>query len=293
MTMRLTDEQMREAVERLLSQEPDDRVKQAVERLTQGRSLDEWFTDIYLDVAEDDLMSFQEFRRVAERDKVSDDFLSGWVVLTREALRNLLRLVVRDGIGMTDNLDSVRTIVRNLNLKPNDPPIPFGGIEGELRLSDIEQARPEVRVEETEEQQDRSVPDRLWVVRERIRGMRSEVEDLSSLMNNHSGSCLSQVIDLLNQAEDLTDETMSLSMGQGFKVIDKGSYFSIWDDPVGVGIEFTKWDGENPVRLSYVRSEDAVFKDDEVIGRTFDRLIEFGRENYPQEFAHIPDESII
>ena len=132
--MRLTEEQMR----------------QAVEKLTQGRSLDDWFTDIYLDVAEDDLMSFQEFRRVAERDKVSDEFLSGWVVVSREALRNILRLVVRDGIGMTDNLDSVRTIVRDLNLKPNDPPIPnpFGDKEGELSLSDIEQGRPEFRVEE-------------------------------------------------------------------------------------------------------------------------------------------------
>ena len=148
----MTDKQMREAVERLFSQEPDERAKQAVEKLTQGRSLDEWFTDIYLDVAEDDLMSFQEFRRVAERDKVSDDFLSGWVVVSREALRNLLRRVVRDGIGMTDNLDSVRTIVRDLNLKPNDPPIPnpFGDKQGELSLSDIEQARPEFRVEEGE-----------------------------------------------------------------------------------------------------------------------------------------------
>ena len=289
----MTDKQMREAVERLFSQEPDDRAKQAVERLTQGRSLDEWFTDIYLDVAEDDLMSFQEFRRVAERDKVSDDFLSGWVVVSREALRNLLRRVVRDGIGMTDNLDSVRTIVRDLNLKPNDPPIPFGGIEGELRLSDIEQARPEDRVEGTEERQDRSVPDRLWVVRERLRGMRSEVEDLSDRMDYHSSSCLSQVIDLLNQAESLTEETMSLTTGQApseFRILDTGDNWEVWNDPEGIGIRFKKSDGKTRSRLLYIQTAEAY---DEGFDREgFEKLIEVARERFPQEFDLIEPDSL-
>ncbi len=122
--MKLTEEQMRRAVEDILSQEPDERTEQKIRELTGGRSVDEYFTDIYQEVVEEDLMSFQEFRRVSDRDNVSDDFLSGWVVVSREALRNILRLVVRDGIGMTDNLDSVRRLVRKLNLRPDEKPIP-------------------------------------------------------------------------------------------------------------------------------------------------------------------------
>lgn len=56
---------------------------------------------------------------------------------------------------------------------------------------------------------DRSVPDKLWSLRERIKGLRSEAEELSSLLGYHSGSRLSQVVDVLSQAERLTDETLS------------------------------------------------------------------------------------
>ena len=178
----------------------EEQKREAVGRLAQGRSLDEYFTDRYLSVAEEDLMSFQEFRRLADRDKVSESFLSGWVVVSREALRNLLRLVVRDAIGMTDNLDPVRDIVRTLNLRPEDPPIPTNlgediGEDGETgdRRDDI------------------SVPDRLWVVRERIRSLRDEVGELTGLTGYHSGSRLSRVVDVLSQAETLTEEAMSPS----------------------------------------------------------------------------------
>ena len=141
----MTEKEMREAVEGLFTQEPDDRTRETIKKLTQGRSLDEHFTDIYLDVVEEDLMTYQEFSREVERDHPSDEFLSGWVVVSREALRNILRLVVRDAIGMTNNLDSVRTIVRDLNLKPDDPPLnPFGDSGDEtLSLSDIGQGPSE------------------------------------------------------------------------------------------------------------------------------------------------------
>ena len=112
---------MREEVERLFSQESDDRTRQAIEKLTRGRSLDEHFTDLVLSVLEEDLMTYRDFSRGVERDHPSEEFLSDWVVVSRPALRNILRLVVRDAIGMTDNLDSVRRIVRDLNLKPSDP----------------------------------------------------------------------------------------------------------------------------------------------------------------------------
>lgn len=144
---------------------------------------------------------------------------------------------------------------------------------------------------------DRSIPDRLWVIRERIRGLSEEAEELTNLMEHRSGSRLSQVIDLLNQAQDLTEETMSLTIEQapsrGFRVNDDGRVITIRDDIVDVGIEFTKWDGENQVRLSYIHSEEAEVKDEGVVSRTFDRLIEFARENYPQEFEHIPEDCFL
>lgn len=62
--------------------------------------------------------------------------------------------------------------------------------------------------------QNRSVPDRLWSLRERIKNLTEETEDLSSLLEYHSGSRLSQVIDHLKQAETLTEETMSLTTNQ-------------------------------------------------------------------------------
>lgn len=60
----------------------------------------------------------------------------------------------------------------------------------------------------------RSIPDRLWVLWTRIKEMRSEAGDLSSLLEYHSGSRLSQVVDVLTQAEKLTEETMTLTTGQ-------------------------------------------------------------------------------
>ena len=57
----------------------------------------------------------------------------------------------------------------------------------------------------------RSIPDRIYVLRERIKALRTEAEDLSSLLGCHSGSRLSQVVEALNQAETLTEETMNLT----------------------------------------------------------------------------------
>ena len=140
---------------------------------------------------------------------------------------------------------------------------------------------------------EKSISDRLWVIRERIRGMRSEVEDLSSLMDYHSGSCLSQVIDLLNQAESLTDETMSLTMGQApseFRILDTGDDWEVWNDPEGIGIRFKKSDGKTRSRLLYIQTAEAY---DEGFDRDgFEKLIEFARERFPQEFDLIEPDSL-
>lgn len=142
-----------------------------------------------------------------------------------------------------------------------------------------------------------SIPERLSAIKDKIVGLRSDVEGLSSLMEYHSGPHLSRVIDVLNQAEDLTEEAISLTSGQnpslGFRVEDNGGLVSIWDDIIGVGIEFDKWNGESQGPLRYVQTEEATLKDDEVVGRTFLRLIEFARREYPQEFEHIPQDSLI
>lgn len=60
----------------------------------------------------------------------------------------------------------------------------------------------------------RSVPDWLWVLWTRIKELRTETEDLSFVLREHSGSRLPQVIDLLNRAETLTSQTMRETTGQ-------------------------------------------------------------------------------
>lgn len=60
----------------------------------------------------------------------------------------------------------------------------------------------------------RAVPERLWVLWTRIKELRTEAEDLTCLLKYHSGSRLSQVVDVLKQAEDLTSETMSETTGR-------------------------------------------------------------------------------
>lgn len=54
-----------------------------------------------------------------------------------------------------------------------------------------------------------SVPDKLWALRENIKNLRSQSDELSSELPYHQGSKLSQVVDLLNQAESLTGEVIS------------------------------------------------------------------------------------
>lgn len=61
--------------------------------------------------------------------------------------------------------------------------------------------------------QNRSVPDRLLNLSSLIKNLREETEDLSGLLEYHSGSRLSQVIDLLNQAQVLTEETIRQTTG--------------------------------------------------------------------------------
>lgn len=116
----MTEDELLRAVEELLSKRKHYR-RETISEITGGRPLDEFLTDVALSVVQEDLMSFSDFRRDVERNKDSEEFLSGWVVLSREALRNFTNLLVRDGIGMTHNFDEFRDIVKDLNLKPEDP----------------------------------------------------------------------------------------------------------------------------------------------------------------------------
>lgn len=66
--------------------------------------------------------------------------------------------------------------------------------------------------------EERSIPERLGILLTRIRELREETGDLSGLLEYHSGSRLSQVVDLLNQAEVLTEETMRQTTGREVRV---------------------------------------------------------------------------
>ena len=290
----MTDEQMREAVENLFSQITDEQRRRAIEKLTKGRPLDEYFTDIVLGVAESELMDYRSFTERVKHDYLDydDEFLSGWVVLTREALRNTLRLVVRDAIGMTDTLDPVRDIVRDMGLHPEDPPVPsYSETRENISLSDIVGEGQEIPSEEqlNKERQERVINERLWVLWNRIKDLRREAESLSGLMRYHSGSRLSQVVDVLTQAENLTDETMSLrtkeTPSEDFRIIDRGESVEIWDDSVGVGIGFRKGDEDSRRRYLSIRSRRFLtgYEDEEEEGPV-QRLLSFAEERFPQEF---------
>ena len=137
---------------------------------------------------------------------------------------------------------------------------------------------------------DKSVPERLWVLWTRIKELRGEAENLSSLLEYHSGSRLSQVVDVLTQAESLTEETMTLTTGKApseeFRITDTGECWEIWDDEVGVGIRFNKWDRNSRRNLRYIQTAQNVLNGDEDLnGRTFDNLISFAESRFPQEFG--------
>ena len=72
-----------------------------------------------------------------------------------------------------------------------------------------------------------------------------------------------------------------------YRVNDDGRVVSIWDDSVGVGFEFRRGDGENEVRWRFRTSKEAIFKDGEVIRQTFDRIVGFARERFPQDVGSI------
>ena len=135
--------------------------------------------------------------------------------------------------------------------------------------------------------QNRSVPDRLWSLRERIKNLTEESEDLSSLLECHSGSRLSQVIDHLKQAETLISETMSLTTGQApseeFGISEVEGCWEVWDYSLGIGIRFPKWDGKSQTRLLYVRTAEAYARGEE----SFEKLVSFARERFPREFKSI------
>ena len=140
--------------------------------------------------------------------------------------------------------------------------------------------------------QNRSVPDRLWSLRERIKNLTEEAEDLSSLLECHSGSRLSQVIDHLKQAETLTEETMSLTTNQvssqEFKVEETESTITITDETEGIGIRFDKGDRLAQYRLKVVVDDRNILTTDEGMRRldeTRRRILSFARENYPREFG--------
>ena len=136
---------------------------------------------------------------------------------------------------------------------------------------------------------DKSVPERLWVLWTRIKELRTEAEDLSSLLEYHSGSRLSQVVDSLTQAESLTDETISLTRGETptkeFRVVERENYWEIWDDEVGFGIGFRKGDEDSRRHLMFIRSEEYLSdwdgEDDEEM---IQRLVSFAEKRFPQEF---------
>ena len=134
----------------------------------------------------------------------------------------------------------------------------------------------------------RSVPDRLWVLKKRIGELRSEAEDLSGLTDYQQGSLLSRVVDVLTQAETLTDEALTLTTGASsdeFRISDRGECWEIWDDSVGVGISFGKWEENSRQSLRYIRTEENILSGDEdLIGETFEKLVSFAEERFPQEF---------
>lgn len=136
----------------------------------------------------------------------------------------------------------------------------------------------------------RSIPDRLWVLWTRIKEMRTEADDLSLVLREHSGSRLPEVVEHLTQAENLTSETMSETTGQTpsekYRISDRGEHWEIWDDSVGVGIRFRKWDENSGRHLLFIRSEDSLYSEDDLSADlTFDRLVSFARERFPQEFG--------
>lgn len=130
-----------------------------------------------------------------------------------------------------------------------------------------------------------SIPDRLWVLWTRVKGLTEETEDLSSELEYHSGSRLSQVIDHLKQAETLISETMTLTTGQTpssdkFTILDREDNWEVWDYSLGIGLRFRKWGGQGQSRLLYIRTAEAYSKGEE----SFDDLISFARERFPREF---------
>lgn len=116
---------MRERLRESLSQTTGKEIDRAILGLTGGDSLEDWLTREVISSQSFSLMSYRDFAEHLRRDGLQDDgeFLSQWVVLSRESLENLVRLLVRDGIGMTHNLDPIRGIVQALNLGPTDKPV--------------------------------------------------------------------------------------------------------------------------------------------------------------------------
>lgn len=137
---------------------------------------------------------------------------------------------------------------------------------------------------------DRSIPDRLRVVCETIKGLRSEVEDLSGLLEYHSSFRLAQVIDLLNKAEDLTGEAELLTTGQGERFqVWENDYDNSWDindNYFGVGIRLKKWNGKTPSKyLLMLSAQRMANPHDELVEKCVQDLVSFAREKFPREFG--------
>ena len=78
-----------------------------------------------------------------------------------------------------------------------------------------------------------------------------------------------------------------------FRINDDGRIVSVWDDSVGVGMEFRRWDGENEVRWRFLTTKESIFKELEIVRQALDRIVGFAREEYPQEFDHLVRGSLI
>lgn len=120
--MRMTETEMREKLNRYLSQETDShQVEEALKRISSGqrcrddfRIFSQRLVDTAMAVLDRDTMSVESY--LTERNEVKDfeerqRLDDSVVVVSRDGLKTLFRFLIWDGIGLTHNLDPIRQIV--------------------------------------------------------------------------------------------------------------------------------------------------------------------------------------
>lgn len=131
-----------------------------------------------------------------------------------------------------------------------------------------------------------SIPERLSSLREKLGGLMVEAGDLSNLMEYHSGSRLSRVVDLLKQAEALTEETMTLTTE--FRIVEDDKTRTIWDDSVEIGLRFEIGDRLARYHLTNIVRDRSILTTDEgmrLLSETRERLLSFAESRFPVEFG--------